>query len=78
MTEQRSLSAIAHEIRNDWGRNINRAARSYLDAMSVMDSMIDVYVCDDAASIVSYFLSNAATWHGPVAKRIKAELRAML
>jgi hypothetical protein len=32
---------------------------------------------DSAESIVAYFLSNAATWRGADARRIKAELKAL-
>jgi hypothetical protein len=34
------------------------------------------YGADKAEHIVRYFLKNAKTWRGPVAKRIKAALRA--
>ncbi len=33
------------------------------------------YGADPGSSIVAYFLSNASTWKGPVAKMVKAELR---
>jgi hypothetical protein len=35
-------------------------------------------MCDGAETIVRYFLSNASTWRGEDAKRIKAELKSML
>lgn len=34
----------------------------------------DRYIADSGASIVSYFLANASTWKGEVAKAIKKEL----
>jgi len=40
--------------------------------------MSDKYYEDDAASVVIYFLSNATTWRGDDARRVKAELKAML
>jgi hypothetical protein len=73
----RSLHAIAREIRQTWPK-VNYAAVPYLDAMGSLDSISDSYGCDDAKSIVLYFLSNAATWRGPDAKRIKAELKGVL
>jgi len=72
----RSLSVIAAEIRRDW-KNVNYAAAPYLRAMSGMNSINDSYGMDGAKSTVLYFLSNASTWRGEVAKRIKAELKAM-
>lgn len=76
-TEKRSLSTIAAEIRKDWGSKVNFAAKPYLSAMAGLDSITDQYGYDDARSIVLYFLSNASSWRGENAKRIKAELKAM-
>jgi hypothetical protein len=72
----RSISKIASEISSDWGK-VNFGAKPYLEAMYSLDSVDDNYYCDSGKSIVSYFLANASTWKGPVAKRIKAELRLM-
>jgi hypothetical protein len=76
-TEKRSLSTIAQEIRKDWGPKVNFAAKPYLSAMAGLDSIDDQYGYDDARSIVLYFLSNASSWRGENAKRIKAELKAL-
>jgi len=77
----RSLSTIAMEIRKDWRatakNGIYFGAVPYLDAMSSMDKITDPYGMDSGKSIVLYFLSNASTWRGETAKRIKAELKAM-
>lgn len=73
----RSLETIAREIRADW-TNVNYAAKPYLDAMRSLGCVDDNFGYDDGRSIVLYFLSNAATWRGPVAKAIKLELKAML
>jgi len=75
--EPRTLSQIAREIRRDWG-NVNYAAKPYLDAMSSLNSVNDKYGYDDAKSIVLYFLSNASSYRGENAKRIKAELKKMV
>ena len=76
MNKYRSLSTIAMEIVNDWPKP-NYAAKPYLEAMSCLDTMQDMYGCDSALSIVSYFLCNAGTWKGEAAKRVKIELKAM-
>ena len=73
----RSLSKIAVEIMQDW-RPVNYAARPYLNAMCNLTSIKDKYICDSGLEIVSYFLSNAGSWKGDTARRIKAELKAMV
>ena len=72
----RKIHEIARDIRKDW-KKVYFGAQPYLDAMSTLDSINDQYYCDSAKSIVLYFLSNAQTWRGPVAKAIKAELKAL-
>lgn len=72
----RPLYVIADEIRGDWTR-VNFAAVPYLEAMETLDTMADMYGADSAEYIVLYFLSNANGWRGDVARRIKAELKAM-
>lgn len=73
----RPLSVIAADIRRHWP-NVNYAAVPYLEAMADLDAITDNYIADSARSIVLYFLSNARTWRGPDAVRIKAELKALL
>lgn len=65
-------------IRKDWGVKTSYAARPYLVAMGRCNDIAGGYFNDTAASVVRYFLSNAATWRGETAKRIKAELKADL
>ena len=72
----RSLKEIAREITTDWEK-VNFAAVPYLDAMHSLDSIEDNYYADSAYSVVVYFLSNARSWRGDNAKRIKAELKSM-
>ena len=72
----RPLYEIAAEIRRDW-KKVNYAAKPYLDAMGSLTSIKDNYFMDSGKSIVLYFLSNAASRRGEVAKRVKAELKAM-
>ena len=72
----RPLNLIARDIRQDW-KNVNYAAKPYLKAMRSLSSITDSYGSDNAKSVVLYFLCNAGTWRGPVAKSIKAELKAL-
>jgi hypothetical protein len=57
---------------------VNYAVRPYLDAMKSLDTLGGRYGEDNAASVVAYFLSNATSWKGDAARRIKKELNAML
>ena len=69
------LSEIATHIRRDW-KNVNFAAKPYLDAMSTIDTVNDEgYGFDMPNSIVIYFLGNAGSWRGDTARTIKAELK---
>lgn len=79
----RPLYLIADEIREDWrtkdGKpNVWFGAVPYLDAMGSLSSVRDNYGQADGVSIVIYFLGNATTWRGDVARRVKAELKAMI
>lgn len=74
----RRIRTIAIEIAKDWGPRVNYAAVPYLRAMHSLDDITDAYFADDARGVIRYFLHNAKAWRGPVAKEIKAELRAML
>jgi hypothetical protein len=76
-SQPRPLWKIARDIRANWPR-VNYAAVPYLDAMAHLSTMRDMYGCDPAAHIVGYFLSNARSWRGDDARRIKAELKALL
>jgi hypothetical protein len=73
----RSIAAIAQEIRRDWTKPYFGAV-PYLQAMYSLDDITDDYGADSGKSIVLYFLSNASTWKSETARRIKAELKAML
>lgn len=73
----RTLQQIANEIREDWKKPYFGAI-PYLKAMATLKTVNDNYHFDSGRSIVLYFLGNAQTWKGETAKRIKAELKAML
>lgn len=74
----RDLNVIAQEISNDWGAKVNYGAKPYLDAMKTLNKVSDNYYSDSGKSVVLYFLSNASSWRGEVAKRVKDELKKML
>lgn len=71
-----SIRKIAHIVRADW-KNVYFGAVPYLEAMEQLkDPVIGCTFCADTGVIVVlYFLSNASTWKGPVAKIIKEELK---
>lgn len=73
----RPLYKIAEEIYDSW-KPVSPHARPYLGAMTSLSDLDDRYGADDAEEIVIRFLSNASTWRGPEAKRIKLELNGML
>lgn len=73
----RTIRAIALEVKANWTKPYY-GAKPYLDAMLTLNTLQDKYGFDSAVSIVSYFLSNAKTWRGETARRIKAELNGML
>ena len=72
----RPLYEIAADIRKAWPKPYFGAV-PYLNAMRSLNSINDDYYQDSAKSVVLYFLSNAATWRGDTARRIKAELKQL-
>lgn len=74
---ERPLYQIAGEIRRVWVKP-SYSAKPYLEAMSHLSGITDSYLCDSGYSIILYFLSNATTWKGEDAKRIKAELKVLI
>jgi len=73
----RKIYEIAAEIRRDW-KNVHYAATPYLNAMGELDDIDEMYMNDSASSVVAYFLSNASTWRGDTARKVKKELNDML
>lgn len=74
---KRPLSHIAQEILRTWTKP-SAHALPYIRAMHKCTTLDDHYGADSAESVVRYFLSNAATWRGADARRIKAELHTLL
>jgi hypothetical protein len=77
MNNQRKLSEIAREIKTDW-KKVYFGAVPYLQAMETMQDVSQNFGFDSGKSIVLYFLSNANSWRGEVAKRVKKELKDMV
>lgn len=73
----RTLSTIAYEISKDWKKPYFGAV-PYIQAMSTLGDIKQPYGYDSGESIVRYFLSNATSWRGDTARRIKSELKEML
>jgi len=73
----RPLYIIAQDIRNNWPKP-HFAAFPYIYAMRSLNQITEPYGLDSGTSVVAYFLSNASTWRGPEARRIKQELRDIL
>jgi hypothetical protein len=73
----RKVSEVAAEIRREW-KNVYFGAVPYLNAMATLETVHDCYGLDDGKGIVLYFLANASGFRGEAAKRLKAELKAMI
>lgn len=79
----RRLSDIAEEIEADWGSKIDPTVRDYLEIMGNFNSVTETrkivgYPFPLSGEwVVSQFLANCGRWKGPVAQRIKKELRAL-
>jgi hypothetical protein len=73
----RSISAIARDIREDWGAKVSFAAKPYLQAMLTLHENCPAYGHDSGESIVRYFLCNASSYRGEKANALKAELKTL-
>jgi hypothetical protein len=73
----RPLYAIAQEVRSDWTKPYFGAV-PYLEALESLDSVNSHYGADTAKDMVIYFLSNATSWRGDTARRVKAELKGLI
>ena len=72
-----TIAQIARIIRENW-KPVHQYAKPYLEAMECMNSIDDNYIADSGRSVVVYFLSNATTFKGEVAREIKKELNKRL
>lgn len=76
MNTQRALCTIAREIQTIWPKPYFGAV-PYLNALTRLNTVSDKFGEDDAKTMIIYFLSNATSWRGDDARRIKAELKKM-
>jgi hypothetical protein len=77
----RPIAEIAREIIADWsqiGKGVSPYAKPYLDAMLSLRTVQDAYGYDSGSSVVLYGLSNMSTYRGETARRLKAELKALV
>lgn len=74
----RPIYDIAIEIKSDWGEKTYFGAKPYIQAMLNLEKVTDKYGMDDADDIIRYFLSNAKSWRGETARRVKAELKELI
>lgn len=75
------LYELASMIQRDWqrqGKGVNFAAKPYLQAMGSLASHTENYGLDSGKSVIAYFLSNASSYRGETAKKLKAELKRRL
>ena len=70
----KTIAEIAAIIRKDW-KKVNYAAKPYLSAMNCLSDINHQIGFDSGKSIVLYFLSNAGSWRGEIAKAVKLELK---
>lgn len=75
--QARPIYKIAREILTDW-KFPSIGAVPYIAALRNIDRITDSYGYDSGRSVVAYFLANAGTWRGDVARRIKKELKALI
>jgi len=75
--ETRPLSEIALEIQKEW-RSLSFAAVTPVAAMHHLRHINDRYGGHPARAVVRDFLGCSASWRGPAARRIKAELVGLL
>lgn len=73
----RPICVIARDIDRCWPK-VSVHAKPYLRAMFQLNGPDDTFYCDNARSVVNYFLANAHGFRGPAARELKAELKALL
>lgn len=74
----RAIYQIAKDIKSEWGSKIYFGAVPYLEAMHFLSNKNDKYGYDNADSILRYFLSNASSFRGENARKLKEEIKNIL
>ena len=75
--ERRPIHVIARDIESNWPKPYFGAV-PYINAMHMLVTLDDRYLLDSARSVVLHFLTNAQSWRGADARRVKAELKRMM
>jgi hypothetical protein len=75
--KMRLIKEVAKDIAHNW-TNVCPYAKPYLQAMLHLNKITDKYYLDDASSVIRYFLANANTYRGEMARKHKAELKEIL
>lgn len=71
------INEIAWVISVSWEKPYFGAV-PYIKAMRQIYNVHDKYAYEDAESVIRYFLANASTWRGDVARLVKKELNNRL
>ena len=72
------LSRIISRDLQSQGKKVPYNLVPYLDALRQMDSADDVYGVESGKSVIAYALSNMASYKGPTARAVKAELKSRM
>ena len=72
------IASVIYEDHRESRKQVNYAAKPYLEAMTTLRSIKDNYMMDSGSSIVAYLLGNLSSWRGEVAKAVKKELNKRL
>lgn len=72
-----TISVLFRMVRKDW-KNTYFGAVPYIDALLCCQSLDSMYGVETARDLIPYFLANANTWRGDVARMIKKELKRRL
>jgi len=75
--QNRPLYEIAADIQKNYPK-MYFGAVPYVDTLKKLDKITDYYHADSAVTLVHYLIGNLMYWRGPEAKRIKAELKALV
>jgi len=71
--KEMTIDEIAFLIKEDW-KNVSPYAEQYLSAMTSLTKITDKFYYDSGYSVVAYFLANAGSYRGEVAREVKKEL----
>jgi hypothetical protein len=74
----RPIFKIAKDIKSEWGSKVYFGAAPYLEAMQFLSNKNDKYGFDNGETILRYFLSNASTFRGETARKLKEEIKNIL